>query len=211
VNNDVGKWNDNNCCITADGFLKFVHELKIRKCNIFSVDDLNQEMVKAKQGVVITFDDVFEDAYLYAFPILIKYNIPFCIFVSENIVDKEGYITSSELAMLAKEPLCTIGYHTKNHLLMRYLTPKEIEYESDCSSLIQKINKDIKYFAFPYGSVYACSKRNIDIVKKKNYNFSFSTIAVPCTMSSIKKHKAFLPRINVNEVNYKTLLERYHI
>jgi hypothetical protein len=94
---------------------------------------------------------------------------------------------------------------------MRFLTTEQIESEVDCSSLENKIDKDIQYFAFPYGSVYACSQRSIDIIAKGKYLLSFSTIAVPCTPDAIMKHKNFLPRINVNEKNYKILLERNHI
>jgi peptidoglycan/xylan/chitin deacetylase (PgdA/CDA1 family) len=210
VNDNISKWKDRGVCITVEGFSNFIHALRNRKCDFLSMDELNQNNLKTDQSVVITFDDIFEDAYKFAFPILIDYKIPFCVFVSEYLVDTENYITGEELDKLSREPLCTIGYHTKNHLLMRLLTTEQVEFEVDCRDFEEKIGKEIKYFAFPYGSVYACSKKSIKIVKKKKYSFSFSTIAVPCTKRNIIKYSSFLPRINVAEENYKTLLERYH-
>jgi peptidoglycan/xylan/chitin deacetylase (PgdA/CDA1 family) len=211
VNDDKSRWKDHGVCITAEGFSQFIYTLKSKNCTFLSVDDLNLEIAKTDRAAMITFDDVFEDAYHFAFPLLIENKIPFCVFVSEKLVDTEGYITSEELMELTKESLCTIGFHTKSHLLMRFLTTEQIESEVDCSSLENKIDKDIQYFAFPYGSVYACSQRSIDIIAKGKYLLSFSTIAVPCTPDAIMKHKNFLPRINVNEKNYKILLERNHI
>jgi len=40
----------------------------------------------------ITFDDGFEDIYQYAFPILKKYNIPFTIYLSTDIIDNKALV-----------------------------------------------------------------------------------------------------------------------
>ena len=62
--------------------------------------------------------------------------------------------------------------------------------------------QDKKIFAFPYGSIYACTKESILFVQKSGYDMSFSTIAARCNRKWFEKNKWFLPRINVNEKNF---------
>nr|WP_288723690.1 polysaccharide deacetylase family protein [uncultured Sellimonas sp.] len=213
VNQDRKNWLDSHVCITEESFKKFIYGLKKANTRFLSVKDLGRvkNNLENVPSAVLTFDDIFEDAYKYAFPILKENNIPYCVFITENYIDKKGYITTQELNNLLEEPLCTIGYHSKNHILMRKLSNEKISDEIECCEFEEKIGKKISYFAFPYGSVYACSKKSIKIAKDKNYKLIFSTVSVPCTQLWIEKGKSFIPRINVNEENYEKLLERIRL
>lgn len=209
VDDEKKAWNDYNVCITKSGFLRFLEGLEDESCQFISVDALN-EIQNHENGkkVVLTFDDIFQDAYKNAFPILIEKNIPFCVFIAENYIDKPGYITSDELEQLSQQPLCTIGYHTKNHGMMRTLSSSEIEYELDCHDFARRIGNRIRYFAFPYGSVYACSLKSIQAAAEQPYALVFSTISTACTKKWMKKKYKFIPRININEDNFRKILEK---
>jgi len=206
VNDDKNKWIDSGVCIRKKGFVEFIDRLSANKSLFLSVAELNAHV--DRKSVFLTFDDVFEDAVENAFPYLVERGIPFCVFISDSNIDRKDFIATEQIKQLVKEPLCTIGYHTKSHRLMRFLSKEQIVSELDCRSLENVIDRKIDYFAFPYGSVYACSKESIDVAKKMSYRYVFSTISIPCTSSWIINRPFFLPRINVNERNYKKLLKQ---
>lgn len=208
VTNDIKQWENKNCCITADGFKNFVNYLVEKKYKFISLNQLAKEEVQYEKEVIFTFDDVYEDAYNHAFPILIEKKIPFCVFICENFLGKQGYITNKQFEELLDEPFCTIGYHTKNHELMRRIPVEKIDYEVDCQDFEKQIQRKIYCFAFPYGSLYACSRKSIALVKEKSYKLIFSTISSLCTQRWRKRHYEFLPRINVNEKNYMRIIKK---
>lgn len=208
VSNDIKEWKDSGVCITESGFLHLIEELEKKSYEFISVDKLNEIQDNGdKRAVLLTFDDIFQDAYKNAFPILIKKGIPFCVFIAENYIDQQGYITSDEAAQLARQPLCTIGYHTKSHSIMRKLTDRDIEDELDCRSFESRIGQPVEVFAFPYGSVYACSYKSIRMANRCKYSLVFSTIKAPCTIKWMKKRQKFIPRININENNFRCILK----
>ncbi|TJX13645.1 polysaccharide deacetylase family protein [Tissierella creatinini] len=161
-----------------------------------------------RNNIIITFDDVYRNFYYNAYPLLKKYSIPFCLFVTVDRIDKEYYLTSEMIEDLTKEPLCTIGSHSITHKKLRFLKLVSIIDEINNSKAIleKKISKPVKYFAFPYGSYYAVSFKNIGCVKKAGYTAAFSTIYSDLNIFS-KLNRYFLPRRNVNEDNYKEILE----
>lgn len=203
VNDEKKFWKDPSVCITAQGFKKFIDRLMQEQKTFYSIEELET----AREGVCLTFDDVFSDACENAFPYLQEKRIPFCIFVSLQYIGKEGYISERQLQQLKNEPLCTIGYHSNSHRMMRDLKLNEIEEEIDQTRLEQFLGKKCDFFAFPYGSLWACTKKSVQMVTKMKYKMAFSTIAVPCTEGWWRKHRFFLPRINVNEDNYRLMVK----
>lgn len=205
INDDKTEWKDRGVSITQSGFKMFIEGLQAKRCHFLALDDLSAD--KAKPGnVIITFDDIFQDAVKNAIPFLVERNIPFCIFITENYIDSDGFLTSESLQELLDEPLCTIGFHTKNHKLMRFLTRKEVGEEMECIDFEKLVGRNISFFAFPYGSLYACTIRSI-LVAKRKYTFSFSTVSIPCSKRRLKKAPYFVPRINICEANYRRKLE----
>lgn len=150
-----------------------------------------------KRGVIITFDDITDDVYLNAFPILKKHNIPFTIFVSLNLVDKERYITTSHLDEIVSSPLCTLGSHTCTHTCLRESVNLENEIIISRKKLIEKFGKPVDFFAYPYGKHSAVTLRVRDYVKKSGYKAAFGTINVPISEKSIN-HKYFYPRVLID-------------
>lgn len=209
INDDRTAWEDKGTSITKSGFETFINGLEDKGCKFLALDDLSVD--NAEPGnVILTFDDIFQDAVKNAIPFLIKRNIPFCVFITENYINSGNFLTRESLQKLINEPLCTIGYHTKNHRLMRLLTLKKVREELECKNFEKLIGRNISLFAFPYGSIYACSYRSI-LEAKSKYIFAFSTISIPCSKKSVQKMPYFLPRINICEENYKKKLEEVEI
>jgi peptidoglycan/xylan/chitin deacetylase (PgdA/CDA1 family) len=167
------------------------YEFKNR--DICSLENLLNKSCNGK--FALTFDDVFSDVFSNAYPVLVKLGIPFTLFVSTGLLDSPGYITSSELKIMSKDPLCTVGSHTVNHVRLRTSERSLEEIENSKKELEKILGKEIQLFAYPYGSIFACSRKNIREAKKAGYRAAFSTIRgfVPFIT---KRKRFFLPRFN---------------
>lgn len=155
----------------------------------------------------VTFDDAYENIYSEAVPILERHEIPFTVFITTEFIDKKGYLSKDMILQLNNNPICTIGAHGVSHLMHRRLTKEESfrEVRESKSILEDMIGKRVELFAFPYGSLFACSKRDIEILAKCDFKFGFSTIAAPINKKSMS-NPYFIPRINVNECNHATVI-----
>jgi len=170
-------------------FLK--NELKKRSASSINLIIEKQN----RKSFAITFDDVFENIYTNAYPILKRYQVPFTLFVATGLLDKPGYLTSSQLLELSRDNLCTIGAHTVNHVRLRTCKRAYQEIVESKEELEKMLGRKIKYFAYPYGSIFACSQRNIKQTEKAGFWAAFSTIKgfVPLNLD---KNRFFLPRNN---------------
>lgn len=150
---------------------------------------------KCKWAFAITFDDVYENVYTNAYPILKRYRVPFTLFVSTGLINQSGYLTSSQLQELSQDALCTVGAHTVNHVRLRTANKPYEEIIMSKRELENMIGKKVEFFAYPYGSIFACSKRNIKQVKKGGFLAAFSTMKgyIPLNFDN---HRFFLPRNN---------------
>ena len=178
--------------ISVAQFERFV--LWLKKRNIIRLEQWESEY----DFYALTIDDVPENFYLNAYPILKRAGIPFTIFVNVSLLNQAGFITTEQLVEMSQCELCTIGSHGISHgeyaLLDRELAIHELR---DSKSILESIvNKPVKLFAFPYGSYYACGYSNKQLAGKI-YEYAFGTVACPITKPSFLK-KYFLPRINVD-------------
>lgn len=197
---------DKNLNISKANFLEFIATLKKADVKFVGVNDLTD--CNNPKNCAVTFDDVYEGAILNAIPILREFQIPYTLFISSSLIDKKGYITSTQIENLKSDPLCTIGFHTKNHVLMRQLNNAELKNEIDCSEFEKKYDIKCQFFAYPFGSVYACSHRNIKELKSSEYLMAFGTINSSTKKSSIIKNPFYIPRINVCDISFTNVLNK---
>ena len=153
----------------------------------------------------LTIDDVPENFYHNAYPLLEEAGIPFTLFVNVSLLDKEEFITRKQLVEMSQSELCTIASHGVSHgefaLLNKEQALQDLQ-DSKCE-LEQIIGKPVEMFAYPYGSYYACGYANKHLAGKV-YKYAFGTVACPITKPSFLK-KYYLPRINVDKNNLNTL------
>jgi peptidoglycan/xylan/chitin deacetylase (PgdA/CDA1 family) len=129
-----------------------------------------QQRIAARQNrvptICITFDDGYADNMRFAVPLLLNHNIPFTYFVSTNHVlgnqpfphDIEANQliapnTPGQLRELAAEGV-EIGAHTRSHAdLGGSLSKADLKDEIlGCKrELEHTIDREIRFFAFPYG------------------------------------------------------------
>ena len=186
--------------ISMTQFEKFTQWLKNQ--NIIRLEQWETE----KDFYALTIDDVPENFYQNAYPILKKEGIPFTIFVNVSLLDKKGFITKEQLIEMSKCELCTVGSHGISHNEFVLLNKEQAlqELQNSKHILEQIVNKSVDLFAFPYGSYYACGYSNKHLAMEE-YVYAFSTVSCPITKPLVLK-KYFLPRINVDEKYLHSLL-----
>lgn len=190
--------------ISQTSFEKFILFQLSKGYHINTLDEQKEIILGKKKrqdnSFSITFDDANESVYTKAYPFLKLYNIPFVIFITQELIGKPNYLNKEQITTLAADPLCTVGSHAYHHVMFRYLTSKETEMELRESKLFLEglIGKSIDCFAFPYGRLVECSIQNIKDLKLSDYDFAFSAIAGTLNQSWISSDY-FLPRINVDE------------
>ena len=210
INNDRNLWDDISCCISQKSFEIFIKELAENDAIFGNVNrSFLSEPLNGKTDlrVIITFDDVYDDVYYNCYPLLYKLGIPFTIFVTWNYIGENGYLTKQMITEMLDSGLCTVGSHTISHPVLRKLTKEEVldELMESKRKLSNCFDVDVDTMAYPYGSLYACSKSNIDICGISGYDVAFSTINSHLTVENLRQ-KMFIPRRNVNENNYRELL-----
>ena len=183
--------------ITKNDFESFLMWLLENK-KIVDAKTLIKE--KDKNNVVITFDDVYASVYKNAYPLLKKHKVPYYIFVNNDLLNKDNYVTDKMVKEMLNKSNCILGSHNLKHELSRF---KDIElFKKEIKNSKKELEKtfDIKVndFAFPYGSMYACSKENINEVFKL-YKNVYMTYALPYN----EDYKNIIPRININSKNYR--------
>ena len=203
VSDDISLWNDRSIAIKSESFEKLINGLVKKGAKFEPVENL--EGAVKNNAFIITFDDMFLSAYKNALPVLEKHNIPYCVFISDKYIGEENYVSEKEIKDLFYNPLCTVGFHSVSHKMFRFMSDGQAEKELDCNSLIKITGQRPDYFAFPYGSLYACGYGAAKPAKGK-YKYAFSTVAAKCTENDLRKKPYYLPRININEENYQKLL-----
>lgn len=184
--------NDEEFCITPEEFEALA--IFLSKRHTIRLEDWEKE----NNFYALTIDDVPEGFYIYAFPILKKYNIPFTIFVSLSLLNTPGYITMEQLIEMSNSNLCSVGSHGVRHVEYYKLTRNEIskDLKESKMKLSDLIKKPVELFAYPYGSYYACGLKNRKQVLEV-YKYGFGTVKCPITAPLVLP-KYFLPRINVD-------------
>ncbi len=182
----------NNLSIGNSEFRTFIEELSDEGYQFIRPDQLEESF--GKKTCMITFDDIFKDAFDNGISYLEDNNIPYLCFISPGYLGKEKYIDEVDLNCLLHSSFCTIGAHGLNHRLFRQLSENEKKKEISNKEHELLLGCKIKDFAFPYGSFYACDSFSVKTAKQE-----FSRVYSTLNSQSIKGDLGgMIPRINLN-------------
>jgi peptidoglycan/xylan/chitin deacetylase (PgdA/CDA1 family) len=120
---------------------------------------LNEMSGLPAKPVVISFDDGWEDQFIYAVPLLEKYNYTATFFVVTNFVGTSGFFSWSQLRRLLAEGM-KIGSHSRSHPRLDQIHNPDMLWDQIYASkqlLERQLGKTVDEFAYPYGSYNAAT------------------------------------------------------
>jgi peptidoglycan/xylan/chitin deacetylase (PgdA/CDA1 family) len=139
--------------------------------------------------VVVTFDDGYRDNYLNAVPILRRFDLPACFFLSSGIVgtgrhfDHDLELAGRPLPVLSWDEVremadlgFEIGSHTVNHARLSDCDPDLLRYEvaESKAELERHLGKPVTLFSYPFGRESDYSPTAATAVKSAGYVSNFS-------------------------------------
>lgn len=163
-NNDESEYSKKiELIVSAENFEKQMKFIKESYLVISLKDFINHIDLKKNldsNAVIVTIDDGDKSIYTYAYPILKKYDIPATIFIYTNVTKERRGLSWDEIKEMANNGI-DFGSHTVSHCNLAKKMDNETydEYKErirkelvDSKKIIEeKIGKEIKYLAYPYG------------------------------------------------------------
>ncbi len=188
--------------ISSDLFEKHLKLIKQNNFNVLPLNELvnilkNKKTIPEK-SILITVDDGFKSFYKNAFPLLIKYDFPFSIFISTGSVtnEKSSDYMSWEMLREISQNNGLILNHTIDHESLLNLNESEIIYQVKGAQ--KKIEKELGatdlIFSYPFGE----SSIDIEnILEKVEVQAAFSQYSAPI---DINDSLLRLPRFALNDL-----------
>lgn len=140
----------------------------------------------------ITFDDAYKNIYLNAAPVLDSYDVKPCIFIPVGFMEtpkKIEYIKNNIRSTIIDAPmsweemkdLADRGYEVGSHGWAHVDFGKagidyELEFLESKRMLQDKLGREVKYFAFPFGKRKNITQTALDKAKEYGYSRAFSGI-----------------------------------
>ena len=117
------------------------------------------------RAVVITFDDGYRNIYDNAHPLLLKYKMPYTVFISPQMIGKHKHQLSWQQALEMEQAGARFANHSSHHRHLLERKPGETQsqwlagIEQDILAaealLKEKLGYSLQYVAYPYGEYNA--------------------------------------------------------
>lgn len=144
--------------ITPETFQRQMRFLKIHRYNVLPLEEtvtlIKEKKKIPRKTVVITFDDGYKDNYIYAFPILKRYNLPAIIFIITNEVGRPDRLNWAEIKEMHGSGLIGFGSHALGPEPLINIKPSEDlkkEIFDSKKILEEKLGCRINAFSYPEG------------------------------------------------------------
>ena len=164
---------------------------------VFVSLDRMMEILEKKEEVkfaVITFDDIMDDVYTNALPILRQLRLPYALFVAPGLIGTDVYITREHLLEMDQDPLCTVGAHSITHSRLRKAHDPVQEIAASKRQLETLLGHKVDMMAYPFGWDCDVSRENMRQAREAGYRCAFGTIQSPVSETS-SKNLFYLPRV----------------
>ena len=136
-----------------------------------------------ERGIIISFDDGYEDNFTHAFPILKKYGFRAIILLvagyigAESSWDEKAHerlLTWAQIEEMSRAGF-EFGSHSRTHCLLPPLSQEEMRQEiGESKSILEKgLGKVVEFFSYPWGKF---DEKVKNVVKSCGYRASFSTL-----------------------------------
>lgn len=162
---DMHRCKKESYVVSESVFRKQMHYLKTHGFTPIDLDDFlyykEHPAELPSRPVIITFDDGYENNYLYAYPILKEYGFKAIIYSISNPTSDffsgfeipERLLSPEQMKELSDNGISIQG-HTATHPHLKDLSDDEIHRElAQCKSTLETITgKPVRHMAIPYGS-----------------------------------------------------------
>jgi peptidoglycan/xylan/chitin deacetylase (PgdA/CDA1 family) len=159
---------------------------------VLTLDQLVARIQKNKplhpKMIAVSFDDGYQDFYTHAFPILRKYRVSATVFLPVGSMDGDSryrqilpqgeFLSWNQVRELQQNGV-DFGSHGVSHTSLTKLTQQEIQYELEHSKarLEAEINKPIKGFAYPYGTLRDSSEKIGKLIADSGYSWAVTSVS----------------------------------
>lgn len=185
-----------SCLHKVSEFRHAIEELLEQGYKFVSMDEFMDCITSGAdyKFALVTFDDVPQNVYDNAFPILKEMRIPFVLFLTTGFVDAPGFLTKEQILEMDRSDLCTIGAHTCTHPMLRKCNNAKEELEQSKKTLEDLVGHSVDVLAYPFGRQSSVSHQVMRLAKDAGYRCAFGTIQ--CHLSDVSsKSRYYLPRI----------------
>ncbi|GLI39250.1 polysaccharide deacetylase family protein [Geobacter hydrogenophilus] len=153
-------------CVTLDAFRRQMEHLAAGGFRSLSLDDLMAGDT-GPSGVVITFDDGWDNNHGTAWPILTELGLTATIFVVSGFMGQPDYLTWEQVRELADAGI-SIQSHTVSHRPLGLLADGEIrtELEDSKKAIEDRIGRAVNHISMPQG---VFDRRVIEMAAQAGY------------------------------------------
>lgn len=150
--------------------------LKTHGYHPITTKQLDEYMTAGKElpdkPVLITFDDGYEDNYIYAYPILKEYNFPATIYMIGDSFDQPRFLKTWQLKELMANGI-EIESHTYHHIPLTKQQPDALRADLVLlrQTFLDKLGYNPKYIAYPQGFL---RDDNLKVVQEAGYRMGFT-------------------------------------
>ena len=144
--------------VSAKTFERQMLFLKKHNYKVIPLEAISDFIAKKKKipprTIVLTLDDGYKDNYIYAFPVLKKYNFPATIFIIVSEVGRPGRLSWEEIKEMQGSGLIIFGSHTINHPLLNFIKADQelIKEISDSKKILEEgLGRRVNSFCYPMG------------------------------------------------------------
>ncbi len=106
-----------------------------------------------EKPVILSFDDGWQNQYLYAFPLLKEFNATSTFFIFTNSINSKNFLTLAEIKEIEAAGM-VIGAHSKSHPYLDKITDvnKAADEILGSKQILEKdLGHEVTAFAYPFG------------------------------------------------------------